>query len=203
MVLQAQHIEANFNFIITSLSLTDIGGNQMYKDENSQITKGQLIGALIGLSRATEGNVNRPTEETDRAFIKGMQMCSPGCEESFQHIHNQIEAIHEEKWKLVPRCLECASPCGRNNDFDIADLNGMQNSQLKHVLLSGLLFMAPFFAVSDVKPLNSHKIIEFFYRAFFFIGYDCDEKDLIPLFNKLGEWQSKLYFQYCQMDSDE
>ena len=86
----------------------------MYKEENPQIAKGQLIGALIGLARATDGNVNRPTEETDRAFLKGMQMCFPHWEESCQQIHDQIEVIHEEKWKLVPRCLECASPCGRN-----------------------------------------------------------------------------------------
>ncbi|WP_444642334.1 hypothetical protein ACRQU7_17775 [Caproiciproducens sp. R1] len=171
----------------------------MYKEENPQIAKGQLIGALIGLARATDGNVNRPTEETDRAFLKGMQMCFPHWEESCQQIHDQIEVIHEEKWKLVSRCLECASPCGRNNDCDIAGLNGMKNAQLRYVLLSGLLFMASS-SISDVKLLKDHKIMGFFYRAFFFIGYDCDEKDLILFINELGEWQYKLSFQ---MDSDE
>lgn len=171
----------------------------MFKDENLQITKGQLIGALIGLARATDGNVNRPTEETDMAFLIGMQKCLPHWDESCQQIRNQIEVIHKEKWKLVPRCLECASPCGRNNDCDIVELNGMQNAQLRYVLLSGLLFMvSP--STSDVKLLKHHKIMEFFYRAFFFIGYDCDVKDLILLFNELGEWQYKLYFQ---MDSDK
>lgn len=130
----------------------------MCKNENAETAKGQLIGALVGLARATEGNVNRPTEETDRVFIKGMRMCSPDRKDSFQQIQNQIEVLHEEKWKLIPRCLDCASPCGRNNDFDIIKLKGMQNSRLKYVLLSGLLIFQPYLIrirLSAAKSWNS------------------------------------------------
>ena len=109
----------------------------MYKNEETEIAKQQLIGALIGLARATEGNVNRPTQETDRAFIKGMRMSFPDKNDSCQQIYSQIEILHEEKRKLVPRCQQCASPCGRNNDFDITGLDRMQNAQLKYALLSG------------------------------------------------------------------
>jgi hypothetical protein len=172
----------------------------MYKNENSEITKGQLIGALIGLARATEGNVNRPTDETDRVFVKAMQISLSDC--SCQKICNQIELLHEEKRKLVPRCQKCASPCGRNSDFDITGLNRMKNSQLKYVLLSGLLYMASFSAVSNENSSVGREIMGFFYKAFFFVGYDCDEESLLPLFRELGEWQSKLYSQYFQPESD-
>lgn len=175
----------------------------MCKNENAETAKEQLIGALVGLARATEGNVNRPTEETDRAFIKGMRMCSSDRKDSFLQIQNQIEVLHEEKWILIPRCLECASPCGRNNDFEVTGLNGIQNSQLKYVLLSGLLFMASFPAVFDENSTIHRKFMEFLYKAFFFIGYDCEEKSLILLLQELGDWQSKLCFQYSKPESDE
>lgn len=163
----------------------------------------QLLGALVGLARATEGNVNRPTEETDRVFIKGMLMCCPGRDESLPKIQNQIEALHKEKWKLIPRCLGCASPCGRNNDFDFKELDGMQNSRLKYVLLSRLFYTTPFFAVSYENSFVSREVMEFLYKAFFFIGYDCEEKSLISLLEELGEWQSKLCFQNFKPESSK
>lgn len=168
----------------------------MCKNKNFQTMQGRLIGALIGLARATEGNASRPTEETDRIFIKGMQLCFPGQPESLQQILDQIEALHEEKQKLVPRCMECASPCGRNNDFDIIELNSsVRNSKLKYVLLSGLLFMASCLENSEKSFIISPEIMELFYKAFFMIGYDCEKGDLLLLFEELGEWQNKLYFQ--------
>ena len=175
----------------------------MYKSEKTEIAKQQLVGALIGLARATEGNVNRPTQETDRAFIKGMRMSFPDNNYSCQQIYSQIEILHEEKRKLVPRCQQCASPCGRNNDFDIIGLDRMQNAQLKYALLSGLLYTASFLEISDENSSTRCEIMEYIYKAFFFIGYDCDEESLLSLFKELGAVQSKLYPKYFQFKCDK
>ena len=129
-------------------------------------------------------------------------MCIPDQKESSRQIHSQIEALHKEKWKLIPRCQECASPCRRNNDFNLIELSQMQNSRLKYILLSGLLYTASFSEIAECSPTPC-EIVEFFYKAFFFIGYDCDEKSLIILFQELGKWQNRLYSSYFHPDTNE
>ena len=76
----------------------------------------KLIGALIGLARATENNEDLLTDETDTLIIEGLAATSTADVDSF------LERIEKERRRLIPNCYECASPCGHNEPFDMAEL---------------------------------------------------------------------------------
>ena len=78
----------------------------------------KLTGALIGLARATDGNT-QPTDNTYKLLIKGLFTTITNVNFNESTIQALIDEVHAEKQTLVPNCSTCASPCGRNNDYDI------------------------------------------------------------------------------------
>ena len=78
----------------------------------------ELTGALIGLARATQGDTH-PTEDTYRLLIKGLFSTITNVSFNGETIRELIDTVHTEKENLVPSCSACASPCGRNDDYDI------------------------------------------------------------------------------------
>lgn len=83
-----------------------------------------LLGALIGLARATEGNEYMMSEWTDEVAIEGLSVLAktgepdPTDQARLTQIRDQVLA---EKNRLVPNCAGCPTPCGRTSDYDIAD----------------------------------------------------------------------------------
>lgn len=73
----------------------------------------ELLGRLIGLARAVEGNEDKITEDTAKLFSEALT--SPGAD-----ILDRIEA---EKRRIVPDCFVCESPCGRTDDYDTGRLS--------------------------------------------------------------------------------
>ena len=79
--------------------------------------KDALTGALIGLSRATYGDTE-PDERTWRTLAEGLlALAGDRTEEELGELTGRVR---EEKKRLVPRCSVCASPCGRNADYDMS-----------------------------------------------------------------------------------
>lgn len=74
--------------------------------------KEKVIGALIGLARATDGSEHLISEGSTNVIIEALTSCD-------DHI---LEKIEEEKRKMVPGCFACANPCGRTAPFDFAEL---------------------------------------------------------------------------------
>ncbi len=99
----------------------------------------QLLSALIGLARATEGNEELVTEETGRLLFQGLSLVlaeneenavakAPGAE---AHRMSELLAnIREEKKRLVPNCFDCASPCGRTADYDMWEFWDTEEEQI-------------------------------------------------------------------------
>lgn len=75
----------------------------------------RLIGVLIGLARATFGNDDIITPDTYPTIIKGL---TAGDSE----IDSMISAVQQEKYRIVPDCAVCTVKCGRNEDFDMIQL---------------------------------------------------------------------------------
>lgn len=97
--------------------------------------KERLLGELIGLARATEGNEHLITPSVTAVVTECL--ASAGTLEMLQ----KIEA---EKRSMVPNCFSCAAPCGRNNAFDLCLLEKEEPEarRLKQQLLSGLQSLA-------------------------------------------------------------
>ena len=72
----------------------------------------ELIGALIGLARATDSQ--QPKESTHKAVIEGLFTTLTNVNFNEETIQSQIEAVIKEKAALLPGCISCGSPCGRS-----------------------------------------------------------------------------------------
>ena len=74
----------------------------------------ELIGKLIGLARATEGNEHLIRESLFTLIRASLS----------QDIDDKelIKLCDEEKKYLVPDCFSCMCPCGRTSDYDIEEI---------------------------------------------------------------------------------
>ena len=78
--------------------------------------KQRLLGELIGLARATEGNDHLLQSETCRLVcdtLAALQEENADCE-------GLLQRIVEEKRRLVPMCYQCLGGCGRNDAYDVS-----------------------------------------------------------------------------------
>ena len=141
----------------------------------------RLIGALIGLARATDGNTH-PTEETYKLLIRGLVVG----DSDEQEITDLIGELHAEKQKLVPRCSECASPCGRNDDYDMAKLRDTDPDvrASKALILSGLHEAARRLYTTGKTDENYNETIA---KALFAVGEDWDKELLLPVALEVGQ----------------
>lgn len=76
----------------------------------------ELIGALIGLVRATDGAVN-VTENTFDIVASGL-VAARSEEADDETLRGLIRQAHEDKHRLVPDCSVCGAPCKRTADYD-------------------------------------------------------------------------------------
>lgn len=76
----------------------------------------RLIGELIGLARATEGNEHLISDSSTAVILEALTAVNTLDAESLESMLRKVEA---EKRKMVPNCFCCASPCGRTNACDL------------------------------------------------------------------------------------
>lgn len=133
----------------------------------------RLIGALIGLARATEGNEHLITPSVNAVVSDSLTAEDP------EAVGVCLKRVEEEKRKMVPDCFYCASPCGRTSDYD---LNGLASAEpavraLKEQLLADLCHIAPEVKNGDCLPL---------YRALIAVGIDdFTVEELMPIADAL------------------
>ena len=126
----------------------------------------KLIGALIGLARATDGNAHLISESATAVVIQGLNALG----ESKDAVPEQLfDRVTEEKRKMVPDCFTCASPCGRTADYDMAKVRNASPEirELKTRLLHHIRAMA-------AKPETGtyRNAEEFLYKALTVLGMD-------------------------------
>ncbi len=74
------------------------------------------------LSRASFGNEDLITPSTFTVVLEGLSFVSRESETSLDRLSDLIRRVNEEKYKLVPNCFYCSSPCGRTSNYDLKDL---------------------------------------------------------------------------------
>lgn len=79
----------------------------------------ELIGALIGLVRATDGAEN-VTESTYDIVISGLEAALGDADDV--SLRELTDRAHEDKHRLVPDCSVCGAPCGRTADYDFENV---------------------------------------------------------------------------------
>lgn len=122
----------------------------------------RLVGALIGLARATDGNAHLISEASTSVVIESLT-----AENSVTILEGLLRRVKEEKRNMVPDCFTCASPCGRNNDYDLRELEKEPERirSLKNLLLAGIREMA-----ADYR--RTPETDSFFYKALIAVGME-------------------------------
>ena len=136
--------------------------------------KDALTGALIGLSRATCGDT-KPDKRTWGLLREGLLALAVNRTE--EELAELTGRVREEKKRLVPRCSECASPCGRNADYDLSHLASApaEVRELKIAILAAARALA-------AKPgSGGEEEGRFLAKTLFALGEDWDGEMLRPV----------------------
>lgn len=150
----------------------------------------KLTGALIGLARATEGNEDKVTSETDKIVLEGLFTTITNVNFNRETITELTRRVIAEKERFVPRCLSCDSACGRNNDYDMKKLWEADEDirSLKSLILFGIRGMAAYAYHAQVLGYSDPDVNKFFYKALFAVGMkDWGMNELLPIVLEVGE----------------
>lgn len=147
----------------------------------------RLTGTLIGIARAVAGNEHLISDSTDKIVREGLRAALTNFDD--ESLAALIRRAGEEKIRLIPHCYECASPCGKNNDYDMQRLwtAGEDIRSRKLLLLYGIQGMAVHICRAAALGYVDHEVNRFFYRALFAIGEEgFGVQELLPLMTETG-----------------
>jgi len=170
-------------------SCTGAAGVCGKKSDTAQL-QDELTGALIGLARAIEGNEDLVNERTYRLIIEGLFTTITNVNFDNNAIKKFIEHIELEKVRFTPQCIHCASPCGKNNNYDMQKLWNVDEDirSLKSLILFGIRGMAAYAYHAWVLGYKEEEVNSFLIKALFTIGMDdYGMSDLLPIVMEVGK----------------
>lgn len=150
----------------------------------------KLTGALIGLARATDGNEHLISESSTAVIVESLFATLTNVNFDDRALESLLERVEKEKRKMVPDCFTCASPCGKNNDYDMENLWNADEAirSLKSLLLFGIRGVAAYAHHAAVLGCHDDAVDRFFYKALIAIGMDdWDVDSLMPIVLEAGE----------------
>ena len=150
----------------------------------------QLTGALIGIARAVDGNEHLISDSTDKIVREGLAAALPDTNSGNDSLSLLIRRAEDEKRKLIPLCYECASPCGKNNNYDMRRLYAAAEDicSLKLLILCGIRSMAAYACRAAALGRTAPEVNRFFYQALFSIGAESfGVQELLPVAAQFGK----------------
>ena len=146
-----------------------------------------LTGELVGLARAADGN--ELSEDARKAMVDGLFATVTNVNFDDEALNRYIDDVRSEKAKLVPRCGECVSECGRNDAYDMTNLweEDEDIRSLKSLLLFGLRGMAAYAHHAHNFGLSDETIDRFFFKGLMAVGASKTPDELLALVMELGE----------------
>lgn len=123
----------------------------------------RLIGALIGLCRTCDSTGLEITDVTYKIIIEGMNALRISENAEYSVL---TEKAGREKFRLSPGCASCASPCGRNADYNMeslkSDIPEIQAEKLEILTLLTDLAVAiyPDMKISDIRGEVKHVFVK-------------------------------------------
>lgn len=137
------------------------------------VWKEKLLGELVGLARATDGNEHLITEPV--TLIIAEILCANVLSEAqYAEYTAKIDAAKQE---MVPDCFHCANPCGRTAALDLKTLDE-ESQQVKQAKISIL---------DEIRNLagseRSHEMDLMLYRGLVILGLEgYSAEELTALF---------------------
>lgn len=134
----------------------------------------KLLGALVGLARASEGKELLP--EAREAMLLGLAYSRidtcPTATEKYD-CTDLISRLHEARLLMSPDCAACKCPCGRTDDYDMEEVYHSSDSlkEAKLQLFERLGDIAVRLPDPKSAPAEySPELISFLSESLFLIG---------------------------------
>ena len=165
----------------------------------------RLTGALIGLARATDGNEHLINPGATDLIIEGLFATLTNVNFDNDALTALLARVEEEKRKMVPDCFTCASPCGKNFDYDMEDLWNADADirSLKSLILFGIRGVAAYAYHAAVLGCHDEDVDRFLYKALIVIGMDgYGMADLLPVVLEVGEVNLKCMAMLDKANTD-
>ena len=160
------------------------------KTADTAALQDKLTGSLIGLARATEGNEHMLSDSTAAVVVEGLFATLTNVNFDNDALLALLDRVEIEKKKLIPDCFHCASPCGKNNDYDLTRLWNAQEDirSLKSLILFGIRGVAAYAYHAAVLGHRDESIHQFLYKALIAIGIEeFGMEELLPIVLEVGE----------------
>ncbi len=160
------------------------------KKSDTAVLQDKLTGALIGLARATTGNEDLITADTDKLVLEGLFTTITNVNFNNDTINALTAKIEAEKNRIAPNCSCCASACGKNENYDMRKLWEADEDvrSLKSLILFGIRGVAAYAYHAFVLGYTDESVNKFFYKALCAIGMDHWGMDeLLPVVLEVGE----------------
>lgn len=125
----------------------------------------RLIGALIGLARATDGNEHLICDSSTGVIVESLLAALAKENTPKTRLEELLKRVEDEKRKMVPDCFVCAAPCGRTNDYDMQELLSAPED-IRSMKINILL------AIRDLAAHRNEAADSVFYRALIALGMD-------------------------------
>ena len=138
---------------------------------NTTALQDELTGALVGLARAAD-TAPAVSDATWQVMIEALAANSPAAACNEAEVLSLIDRVHAEKFKVVPDCAICASPCGRTADYNMANIwNAPEDVRsLKVLILLGVHGLAGYAHRALALGVLDDEVNRFFAEALATIG---------------------------------
>lgn len=148
----------------------------------------RLTGALIGLAHAVIGNEHMVDRQTHRLVREALCATVPGAGCDRAAVARLKERVTAEKWRIVPGCRNCDHPCGRTDDYDMAQMWTADEAVcgLKGLLLFDIRGMAACAQCAAEAGHTDDEVDAFLLQALDVLGNEWDEQSLLPIVRKAG-----------------
>ncbi|MCL2632190.1 MAG: hydroxylamine reductase [Coriobacteriia bacterium] len=156
------------------------------KKADTALLQDQLTGELIGLARAMDGT--EPDSLTYQAIMEGLFTTLTNVNFNNDSITQQINAIKDQKVRLVPECAACDADCDKNAAYDMNLLweDDEDIRSLKSLLLFGLRGMAAYAYHASILGKSDQDVFDFLQKGLQAIGENLAADELLPLVLELG-----------------
>ena len=147
----------------------------------------ELTGAMIGLAQAAKDS-DQVNAGTYALLIKGLFTTITNVNFNEETIKALIEEVRKEKFRIVPNCESCASPCGRTSDYDMKQIWDADEDirSLKSLILFGLRGMAAYAYHAGVLGATNDEVNAFVVKAIAALGDEWEMNDLLPMVLEVG-----------------
>lgn len=149
----------------------------------------ELTGALIGLVRAAGEDIIQ-RESAWKLMLEGLFATITNVNFDEYTIRDLIRRVHAEKEAVIPLCSGCASPCGKNNDYDMSLVWNTNEDirSLKSLILFGIRGVAAYAYHAMVLGYTDAELNKFVAKALFVVGEDWEMEQLLPVVMEVGKY---------------